>query len=297
MNTFAKSLLLLLILTSCQSNIERDDESDHGLWFFVLVKSNNYSQNAEGELTLLNYHFFSEIFARRPELIDSASLNRLGNNARTYTYEDKGETFYYEGGHFDSQEELDAAHPNGEYRFDIQLASGEVIDKTLSFQGPGGLTDIPQPIHISFLQGNQLVRPDRVNPDEALLVRWSPYSNGRSDPNGIVDDMIFVVFQDCNGERIFHTGLPFKESSYMTYATQEVTVPVGSFKPGQTYSMFVEFPHVVESGQDNGVSGFTSFATATYLDVKSTGVSTMVCPDKMPPLDTGQTDRMEQVKN
>ena len=79
----------------------------------------------------------------------------------------------------------------------------------------------------------------------------------------------------------------------MTFATEEVTVPVGRFKPGQAYSMFVEFPHVVHSGENNGVSGFTSYATATYLDVKSTGLSSEECPEKMPPLDTGQTDRME----
>ena len=30
--------------------------------FFVLVKSSNYAQDSSGVLTLLNYHFFSEIF-------------------------------------------------------------------------------------------------------------------------------------------------------------------------------------------------------------------------------------------
>ena len=79
----------------------------------------------------------------------------------------------------------------------------------------------------------------------------------------------------------------------MTYLAEEVVVPAGRFKPGQPYSMFVEFPHVVESGEDNGVAGFTSYATATYLDVKSIGRSSEACPDKLPPLDTGQTDRME----
>jgi len=79
----------------------------------------------------------------------------------------------------------------------------------------------------------------------------------------------------------------------MTFATEEVTVPVGRFKPGQAYSMFVEFPHVVDSGAGNGVPGFTSYATATYLDAKTTGEASEKCPEKLPPLDTGQTDRME----
>ncbi len=33
--------------------------------FFVLVKSSNYAQDSSGVLTLLNYHFFSEIFLGR----------------------------------------------------------------------------------------------------------------------------------------------------------------------------------------------------------------------------------------
>ena len=288
-----KFLLILLISVLGGAVSGSTTESDKGLWFFVLVKSNNYSQSLDGTLTLLNYHFFSEVFAQGPGIVESASLQRLGSDGQPYNYQDKGDAFYYEGGHYNTVEEVDAAHPNGEYRFRIELAAGDLVVKELSLQGPGGKTDIPKPIHISLLQSGRQIAPDSVDPDKPLTVRWSPYSNGRSDPNGIVDDMIFVVFQDCHGERVFHTGLPFKESSYMTFATEEVTVPVGRFKPGQAYSMFVEFPHVVDSGTDNGVPGFTSYATATYLDVKSTGKALEECPQDMPPLDTGQTDRME----
>ena len=288
-----KSLAVMLVFSLCGPVSGSPKEPDQGLWFFVLVKSNNYSQSLDGELTLLNYHFFSEVFAKGPGIVESASLQRLGGDGQLYTYQDKGDSFYYEGGHYNTVDEVDAAHPNGEYRFRILLASGELIDKKLSFQGPGGKTDIPKPIHISLLQSGRQIAPDSVDPDQPLKVRWSPYSNGHSDPNGIVDDMIFVVFQDCHGERVFHTGLPFKEPSYMTFATEEVTVPVGRFKPGQAYSMFVEFPHVVDSGTDNGVPGFTSYATATYLDIKSNRQDLQECPQHMPPLDTGQTDRME----
>jgi hypothetical protein len=293
MKLFINTLVIVLASVLCGPASGSENESDQGLWFFVLVKSNNYSQSPDGELTLLNYHFFSEIFAKGPGFVKSASLQRLGSEEPPYTYEDKGDAFYYEGGHYNTVDAVDAAHPNGEYRFRIELASGGLIDKQLSFQGPDGKTDIPEPIHISLFQSGRQIATDAVDPDKPLEVRWSPYSNGRSDPNGIVDDMIFVVFQDCHGERVFHTGLPFKEPSYMTYATDNVTVPAGRFKPGQVYSMFVEFPHVVDSGAYNGVPGFTSYATATYLDVKSTGTAMEECPQDMPPLDTGQTDRME----
>ena len=44
--------------------------------FFVLVKSSNYAQDAEGRLGLLNYHFFSEIFLQPEGRLISATLTR-----------------------------------------------------------------------------------------------------------------------------------------------------------------------------------------------------------------------------
>jgi hypothetical protein len=61
------------------------------------------------------------------------------------------------------------------------------------------------------------------------------------------------------------------------------------------HSMFVEMPHVVESTIVSRVPGFTSYATATYLDLKTVGENEAeACPEVIPPLDTGQTDRMER---
>ena len=56
--------------------------------------------------------------------------------------------------------------------------------------------------------------------------------------------------------------------------------------------MFVEFPHVVDSVIAGGVPGFTSYATATYLDFNTLGENAEgVCRKEMPAMDTGQTDR------
>jgi hypothetical protein len=288
------SLHFCTVLTFFIFYLSPASSAEDDLWFFVLVKSNNYSQSQEGKLTLLNYHFFSELFGREEGKIKSATLTRVGSAEEAKVYEDRDDTFYYEGGHFNNVEALDEKHPNGDYHFRIELASGEKIDTDLSLRGPQGKTDIPAPIKIYFFQDNKEVKPYAVDPNKPTTVKWSPYSNGQADPNGIVDDMIFVVFQDCQGERVFHTGLPFKESRYMKYDVNETTVPMSRFKPGQTYSMFVEFPHVVDSKIVNGIPAFTSYATATYLDIHTTGESDEnSCPDKMPPLDTGQTDRMD----
>ena len=247
-------------------------------------------------MTLLNYHFFSEVFLLPNGSLESGTLARAGTDGSPLEYEDRGENFYIEMGHFDTQDEVDRAHPNGTYLFSLVAPSVRLLDVPLDLFGPSGQTDIPAPITISLRQSGQPVSPLEVDPDLDLVVSWSDYSNGQADPRGIVDDMIFVVVADCHGERLFHTGLPFQGPS-TTYRTTEITVEAERLAAGQPYSAFVEFPHVVDSDEANGVPGFTSYATATYLDLHTTGpLSDAECPDAPPPMDTGQTDRMEPVR-
>lgn len=281
-------ILGALLTAACQSPTQ-------DISFFVLVKSSNYSQDSSGALTLLNYHFFSEIFLEDGGAISSAMLQRDGA-AGAWPYEDRGSNHYFEGGHFDTVEGADSAYPNGAFTFDIETPSGRLRDVSLTLAGPGGETDIPAPITISLLQSGNEIAPMAVDPALDLTVRWSEYSNGTSDPRGIVDDMIFVVVADCHGERIFHTGLPF-QGDYTSFRETEVTVLAESLSSGAAYSTFVEFPHVADSRVVKGVPGFTSFATATYLDLHTTGPqSDQTCPEQRPPMDTGQTDRMDATR-
>jgi hypothetical protein len=294
---------LTLLQTACR---EQTDVS-----FFVLVKSSNYAQDAGGQLTLLNYHFFSEIFLNPSGTVMSASLSTADIDAlpgasgsvlsgangpgKVMEYEDRGDAFYVEGGHFETLEEVDAAYPNGRFRFDISAPTVSVSEVELSLEGPSGRTDIPAPILITLFQDGQQVSPVEIEAKRDLVIRWSDYSNGAEDPRGIVDDMIFVVVADCHGERLFHTGLPF-QGEYLTYRATEVLVEAGTLAGGQAYSSFVEFPHVVDSRIVRGVPGFTSYATATYLDLHTAGPdSGSTCPQTAPPMDTGQTDRMDPV--
>lgn len=259
--------------------------------FLVLVKSSNWAQDSEGKLTLLNYHFFSEIFVTPGGRVLSATLRPQQALQVPLEYEDRGENWYVEGGHFDSLPELDAAYPNGSFAFELEMSGGRIEDAMLRLEGPDGRTDLPAPIRISLHQQGSAVSPLQIDPSLDLQVSWSEYSNGAADPRGIVDDMIFVVIADCRGERLFHTGLPF-QGEYLTYTATEVVVPAGTLLPGQPYSAFVEFPHVVDSRVVGGVPGFTSYATATYLDLRTSGPADDAnCPEVAPPMDTGQTGR------
>lgn len=260
--------------------------------FFVIVKSSNYQQGPSGELTLLNYHFFSELFIAAPGgAITAATLGRQAAGAVAVPYHDRGKTFYVEGGHFKSVEEVDRAYPNGTYDLKIETAHDGTISSSLALGTPGSRTDIPAPITILLQQQGKQIAPLSIDPSQPLEVRWSAYSNGRRDSKGIVDDMIFVVVQDCRGERIFHTGLPFSSQDYLRFDAPGVTVKQGSLRPGEPYSMFVEFPHVADSTMAGKTPGFASFATATYLDLHTAGAPSGKCPKAMPAMDTGQTNR------
>ena len=284
-----KTLISLVFLLSIPP-VFADDDPD--LWFYVLVKSSNYSQNESGQLTLLNYHFFSEIFSKSEQTEVSASMVRHDAPDEPMLYHDRGETQYIEGGHFDSLEDVDAAFPNGEFTFTIQSDNLDIQKQTLSLAGADGKTEIPAPITIYLHQDGSATPPNQIDSEKPLTISWSEYSNGVADPNGIVDDMIFVVVQDCRGERIVHTGLPFKNTPFYTFRETEVQVDAGKLRPGEPYSMFVEFPHVADSVVVNGVGGFTSFATATYLDLNTLGTPLDdSCLNQMPAMDTGQTDR------
>lgn len=256
--------------------------------FFVIVKSSNYAQNATGELKLLNYHFFSEVFPSRG--VQLTGELRMPGAAAGKPYVKREGTLYVEGGHFKSQSELDRAYPNGRYRISLQGPRTRVKDAELNVSGPDGRTDIPAPIHISLEQDGRTISPILIDSARPTTIRWTAFSNGRRDPQKIVDDMIFVVVQDCHGKRIFHTGLPF-DGPYLRYDARQVFLPGNFLKPGQPYAMFVEMPHVADSIRAGDVPGFASYATATYLDLRTSGASTESCPRIPPAMDTGQTDR------
>ena len=99
--------------------------------FFVVVKSSNYSQDIEGRLELLNDHFFSEIFLRPGGSLTSASMVRADVPGDPMEYVSRGSNYYFEGGHFDSEEEVDRAYPNGSYVVHITTPTVNLRDFSL----------------------------------------------------------------------------------------------------------------------------------------------------------------------
>ena len=73
-------------------------------------------------------------------------------------------------------------------------------------------------------QRGEVANPDAIDPDEDLRVTWSEFEHGSADPNGVIDDLIFVIVGNCMGEKIVHSGGAFGDS-FLTYADKEFTIP------------------------------------------------------------------------
>ena len=102
---------------------------------------------------------------------------------------------------------------------------------------------------------------------EALTVTWSDFSQGRADDNGILDDLIFVILQDAKGNRIAHSGRPFENRPYLTYADLEFVIDGKIFESGRSYTLSVEHALLDDTRTFAGVPAMTTRAVTTKLEL------------------------------
>lgn len=264
-------------------------QEDH-VTFLVMGKTTNHRQSADGATSLLNYHFFAEIFVKEGGSVTNASLGFP--DGKSQPFEDLGFVQEVHGGRYDDEAELDRLYPNGDYTFRFDTPSGPMDGRVLGVRGTGGgQSRIPAAVRITLRQDDRDVSPDAVDPDKDLEVTWNAFVTGESDPNGIVDDLIFVVVGDCHGEKIVHSGRPFEGTPYLTYTTRNYVVPAEELSTGEPHQLFVEHAKV-DTSTDDGIVGLVTYAATTFLDFRTTGVvSATPCPRSMPKMDQGQTDR------
>jgi len=281
------ALLVVLATGVGDSDAQSDDVS-----FLVMGKTTNHRQGPSGELSLLNYHFFAEIFVKEGRSVTAASLGFPDGS--TKPFEDLGFVQEVHGGRYERESELDALYPNGTYAFRFDTASARV-DRTLEMRGTGeGESRIPEAVRITLHQRGRVVSPSAVDPNEDLTIRWSPFADGEADSNGIVDDLLFAVMGDCRGEKTVHSGRPFEGTSYLTFADEAYVFPAAKLNPGESHQIFVEHARVDTSTED-GLVGLVTYAATSFLDFRTTGVALgPACPKDMPKMDAGQTDRPDK---
>jgi hypothetical protein len=253
--------------------------------FVVMGKTTNHRQSESGELGLLNYHFFAEIFVREGGSVGNASLTFPAGEVETF--EAGGSVLELHGGRFDHEEALDRKYPAGEYRLRFETPGGAVEGMPLRMRG----ARIPKGPRIVFQQGGRPVSPKSIDPAEELTVTWSEFEGARSDPNAILDDLVFVVVGNCHAERVVHSGRPFEGTPFLTYRTMEYRIPGGKLSPGESHQMFVELA-AVDTIERDGIVGLVTYAATTFLDFQTLGSPAgRPCPEVMPAFDGGQTDR------
>ena len=252
--------------------------------FLVLGKTTNHRQSEGGSIGLLNYHFFAEIFVREGGRVSGASLSFP--EGQKQSFEDRGYVLELHGGRFDAEERLDRSYPTGEYAVRFDTPDGSIEGRRLQIRG----SRIPEPPHITLLQDGKAASLQAIDPAKDVTVTWSAFEGARSDPNGILDDLVFVVVGNCRAERVVHSGRPFEGTPFLTYRTTAYTIPGGTLSPGEEHQMFVEHA-AVDASEEEGIVGLLTYASTTFLDFRTTGVPSGSCPEVMPAFDGGQTDR------
>lgn len=243
--------------------------------FFGAGKVARYQQQSDGSLENIGPLFFAEIFIAAGGEVTDASIQfpQPAGDVRELLYrhsesDEIGDVMYLSG-NADTVDELDRNFPPAEYVFKFTTGSGKVINHAVSFNDR---KFAKQPV-IIFRQNEQTIATDQVDPTVDLVITWPPFTEGRADANGVLDDLIFVAIDSCTVEDIVHSGRPFEKDDYLTFRATEYVVSAGTLLPGQEYSMYVEHAILADTHDVAGIPAFATLAASTYMDFKTTGAA------------------------
>lgn len=248
--------------------------SDH-VTFYGAGKVARYQQHMDSSLEYLGPLFFAEIFIAAGGEVTEASVKFPPpvdeRKALQYRYSESDEIgdVMYLSGNAESDEELERNFPSAAFEFTFSTPGGDVVDSVVSFEGGAFPT---QPV-IIFEQGNARIPFEQVDPNQDLVITWPPFTEGRADVNGVLDDLIFVAIDSCKVEDIVHSGRPFEKDDHLTFRATDYVVAAGTLEPGQTYSMYVEHALLPNTQKDYGMPAFATFAASTYMDFKTAGAT------------------------
>lgn len=245
--------------------------------FFVIGKHANYSHVANGPPAPIDFSFFSEIFLTGNGDASDATLTFPGGDLEPFRDMrlaeggDRDNLFLVSGeDRFTAAADLTARYPDGRYGLSFDTPSG-AVDAQLVFQP----RPLPRPPSITVKQNGK--RCDSYDPDSDLNISWSTFENGRADPNGILDDLIFVILTNEEGVRVAHSGRPFENRPYLTYANSAFVIEHAALLPEQSYELSVEHALLDDTTEFDGVPGFTTRAVTTKRMIRTSAGSATDC--------------------
>lgn len=254
--------------------------------FFVIGKHANVEQAASGEQRPVDFSFFSEIFLTgggdatgatlsfpTGEVVDYRDMRRAGGGDRDNLLLVSG------ADRFRSYRDLQDRYPDGAYTVSFASPSGDVADGRLTFAA----RPLPAPPQVTAGQG-AIDRCRRLAPGIDLDVAWQPFAEGRADPNGILDDLVFVILANADGVRVAHSGRPFEGRPYLTWADEGFTIDGTVLRPGESYTLSVEHALLDDTTRFDGVPAFTTRAVTTKLTLPVGDEGMAACDPAMPPI-------------
>ena len=282
--------LVVSSLTGAAASQAQESQTD--ITFVVVGKTGNFRQVPSGTVSALNYHFFAEIFVQEGGQLKQSSLFTPDNPSQAIPFLDSGYAFEMHGGRYLNEIELEQNYPDGNYIFQYDTPSTGPVEQPValvnSLADSSRLPDAPQ---IILSQNGEIVSPHLIQPDLPLTVTWSTFNDGKTDPMGIVNDLVFVIMGNCHGERISHSGRPFEDTPYLDYSATEFLIPAEHLLPENAYQLSVEHA-ILDTTITKGVPGLATFATTTFLDIMTLGtaINDSACPEILNNFDAGQTD-------
>jgi len=258
--------LITLFLYFNHANAQQSDVT-----FFVIGKHGNYVQSPSGQHEVEDFSFFSEIFLTSNGDATGASLRFPTNEIVDYrdmrkaTGGDRYNILLIPGEvRPKTYADLLDRYPDGNYRFSFSTPSGSVSNGLLSFEN----RPLPKPPQISVQQGG-VKQCAVMAPGSNAVVRWSDFEEGRADPNEILDDLVFVILTDADGNRVAHSGRPFENRPYLTYASENFVIDGDLLRPDQTYTLSVEHALLDDTTRFDSVPAFTTRAVTSKFILRT----------------------------
>ena len=253
----------------------------------VIGKTVNYRQSEDGGLTLLNYHFFAEVF--QPPNLKGGGAGLVGPHGDTISFHTDGSILNAGSDHeYRSLDDLNAHMPNGAYTVHYTQPGAPLLTATVQLHATEAV--MAAPVRLRLLQDGREAAPSAIDPARTLVIQWSPFAKGHADPRGISDDLIFVHVGDCRGRVIARTPAPFSGEAALTFRSKSYAVPENTLEHGSVYQISVEQAPLATS-RNAGVPTLATYPAITFLDIKTTGAGGASCPNPPYRMDHGQSDR------
>ena len=239
--------------------------------FAVVGKHAGYEQTGAGRPRRQYYSFFSEIFLADGTPLGEAVLVRPDGREVQFTDQravvgpSRDRILLIRGDRtYDSEAEIDREWPNGDYVFRYSPPGATDPVSIPVRLGEGAYPEGPQ---VWLEQNGGPVSFDSVDSTFDLVVRYTPFDSGRSDPREIVDDMIFVILRDEENYKVDHSGRPFQGQRFMLYSDIERVIPAAALAPASRYALSVEHAILEETARGSSVPVMSTRAVTTALEI------------------------------